>query len=367
MRIIFTGGGTGGHLFPIVAVARELKKIAQNQGLALEMLFVGPQTVGEEVLEKEGIARRTILAGKLRRYFSGHNLLDVFRLPLGIIQSFWIVFQFMPNVVFSKGGFGSLPVVFVAWIYRIPVLTHESDAVPGLAVKIGTKFSKRIAVSFPRALSFFPAKKTALTGNPVRAEILGDSKEEAKTLFGLSGDKPLILILGGSQGAKIINEIIFLALRGLTENAEIIHQCGKENFEEFKTMLGSSSPPRYHLYPFLSEEQIRHALAAAQLVISRAGAGSIFEIAAAGKPSILIPIPKSAGDHQKLNAYDYARAGATLVISQENLTPNFLKERALTLLKDEPLLAKMSAAAKAFARLDATSQIAQELLNIAKK
>ena len=367
MRILFTGGGTGGHLFPIVAVAREIKKnYRPSDGSTLEMLFVGPETVGDNILEKEGISKRLISAGKLRRYFSGHNLLDFFRVVIGFFQSLWVLYSYMPNVIFSKGGFGSVPVVMAAWIYRIPVLVHESDTIPGLSVRLTAKLSKRIAISFERTAAYFPAKKTALVGNPIRAELLSGSKEQAKTIFGLDGQKPLVLVLGGSQGAKVINEIIFLAMPSLIQKCEIIHQCGQENFDELKLLIGSTNPPGYHLFPFLTEEQMKQALAAADIVISRAGAGSIFEIAATGKPSIIIPLPQSAGDHQKLNAFDYAKTGATLALAQENLTPNFLKDRVFHYLENPELLKKMGEAAKAFARPDADKQIAQEVLNIAK-
>ena len=335
-------------------------------GKALKMLFVGPKTVGAEAFAKESIAVSNIEAGKLRRYFSGHNLLDVFRVILGFFQSLFILFFYMPNVIFSKGGFGSVPAVLVAWIYRIPVLLHESDSVPGLSVKFTSRFAKRIAVSFPRAASFFPAKKTALLGNPVRSDLFSGSKEQAKTIFQLTGQKPLLLVLGGSQGAKAINDNLILALSGLLERCEIIHQCGQENLEDIKTLLGTNMPQGYHLYPFLDEEQMKHALAAADLVISRAGAGSIFEIAASAKPSILVPLPNSAGDHQKTNAFDYATTGATLVLVQENVTPIFLKNRVFSLLDNPELLAKMSEAAKTFAKPDADRVVAQELLNIAK-
>jgi len=368
MRIVFTGGGTGGHLFPIVAVARELKRTYQSpDGLPLEMLFVGPSTIGDDILEKEGIGKRFILAGKLRRYFSGHNFLDVFRVFIGFIQSLFIMFSYMPNVVFSKGGFGSVPVVLVAWLYRIPIMVHESDTVPGLSIRLAAKFSRRIAISFAHSATKFPAKKTAVTGIPLREELLSGSKEQAKTLFQLVGGKPVVLVLGGSQGAKSINEIIFLALRGLLEKCEIIHQCGQENYEEYKTTIGSNVPAGYHFCPFLDASQMSQALAAADLVVSRAGASTIFEIAACGKPSILIPLPHSASEHQKLNAYEYARSGAALALVEENLAPNFLKDRIFSLLADPAQLAKMSAAAKAFAKPQAAQQIAQEILNIAKK
>lgn len=366
MRIIFTGGGTGGHLFPIIAVAREIKKLYQSpDGKPLDMMFVGPSTFGDDIFEREGIAKTPIEAGKLRRYFSGHNLIDIFRIGIGILQSLWILFSFTPNVIFSKGGFGSVPVVLVAWLYRIPVILHESDAIPGLSVRLTAKFSKHIAISFSRAASYFPANKTALTGNPVRNEISAGSKELAKSSFGLSGQKPVILVLGGSQGARFINETIFVALPGLLERCDIIHQCGQENFDEYKLTVGNL-PGGYHLFPFLDENQMMYAYAAAELVISRAGAGSIFEIADCAKPSVLIPLKDSAGDHQNYNAYDYAQTGATLVLAQENMTPNFLKDRIFALLENPELLAKMSAAAKSFSRPDAAQKIAEDILKIAK-
>jgi len=367
IRIVFCGGGTGGHLFPIIAVAREIKKLSPvTHGEIPQMLFVGPYTVGEEVIEQEGIIKKTIMAGKLRRYISGHNLLDIFRLFIGFFQALGILFSYMPNVVFAKGGFGSVPVVLAAWLYRIPVLIHESDSHAGLANRFLSRFSKRIAISFKGAAAFFPAKKTALLGNPIRAEILNGTKEQAKILFQLNGQKPLLLILGGSQGAKSINDIVFIALAGLAQVCEIIHQCGEENYQELKALLGPKTPADYHLYPFLKEDQMKNALAAADLIVSRAGAGSIFEIAASGKPSVLIPLPDSAADHQNLNAYEYAKTGATLVVDQANLTPNFLKDRIFSLLENPELLSQMCLAAKSFARPDADKQIAQEILNIAK-
>jgi len=367
-RIVFTGGGTGGHLFPIIAVAREVKKVAQFQNgeRQLEMLFLGPSSVGEEAITKDGISHKTISAGKLRRYYSGHNILDFFRVIIGFFQSLWFLFVYMPNIVFSKGGFGSVPVAVAAWIFHIPVLTHESDTVPGLANKIISKFSKRIAISFPSSAAFFPAKKTALVGIPVRPELLSGSKEQAKSFFQLGGQKPILLILGGSQGARAINDIIFLALPRLLEKCEIIHQCGRDNFEELKISLSNKLPAGYHLYPFFSETEMGNALAAADLVISRAGASSIFEIAALGKPSLLVPLPGSANDHQKLNAFEYAKTGATLVLVQENVTPNFLVDRVFALLENPELMKKMGEAARLFAKPDADKQIAQELLNIAK-
>jgi UDP-N-acetylglucosamine--N-acetylmuramyl-(pentapeptide) pyrophosphoryl-undecaprenol N-acetylglucosamine transferase len=363
MRILFTGGGTGGHLFPIIAVAREIKKTATEQ---VEMLFVGPKTVGDEILEKENIPKKIIRAGKMR-FFSIEILFNFLKTIIGFFQSLWILFHFMPNVVFSKSGFGSVPVVLAAWIFRVPILTHESDSVPGLSARLGAKFSKRVAISFPRAKEYFPPKKTALIGNPIRQELTSGSKEEAKNIFKLEGTKPLVLILGGSQGAQAINDLVISCLKNLLSECEVIHQCGKENFEMIKTLFSGNFPAGYHPYPFLDETELKNGMAAADLIIARAGGGHIFEIAACAKPSILIPLPESAGDHQKYNAYDFSQNGAALVIEQENLTPNFLINRISTLLKNPFELQKMGTAAKSFALPNAAGKIAEELYNIAAK
>lgn len=374
MRIVLTGGGTGGHLFPIIAVVRELRilfsqhasQMPSGEASSLDFIFIGPPSIGEEDLAKEVIPHKTILAGKLRRYASAQNILDFFKLPVGFLQSLWHLFVFMPNVVFSKGGYGSVPVVLAARVFRIPVLIHESDAIPGLANKFCAKFSRRIAISFADTAQYFPKEKTALTGNPVRSGIFGGSKEEAKRIFSLSGSKPVLLILGGSRGAQQINDVVSASTPHLLARCEIIHQCGQTNFDLLKQSIKPETSAGYFLFPFLNEEQMRQAFAAADLVISRAGAGSIAEIATLGKPSILIPLPNSAADHQIKNALEYAKLGATLVMEQMNLTPNLLQNRVFSLLDNPDLLKKMSAAALHFNPADAAAKIAQEVLNIAK-
>ncbi len=375
MRIILTGGGTGGHFFPVLAVARELKNIVQNnlfeippgEGSSLELLFLGPETVGEELLAQEGIRHKKILAGKIRRYASLKNIFDILKFPYGLIQSLWHLFWFMPNAVFSKGGFGSAPVVLAAWLYRLPILVHESDSVPGLANRFGAKFSKRVAISFSSAASFFPSSKTALTGNPVRQELLGGTKEDAKSAFpGFTGSKPVILVLGGSQGAQAINQIVFDSLPKLLSRCEMIHQCGQENFEEFKSLFNQGLPAGYFLTPFLDEKQLRAAFGAADIVISRAGATSIAEISVLKKPSILIPLPSAAADHQNKNAGEYASTGAAVVINQINLIPNIFTDQIFNLFDSPETMKKMSDASGAFNPPDAARKISHELLNIAK-
>lgn len=374
MRIVLTGGGTGGHLFPIIAVVREIQNLLQQNkthipssvGSTLEFIFIGPPSIGEEELAKSGIKHKKILAGKIRRYASMQNVLDVFKLPFGFLQSLWHLFIFMPNVVFSKGGYGSVPVVLAARIFRIPVLIHESDATPGLANKFCAAFSKRIAISYDNSAKYFLARKTSLTGNPIRAGIFGGSKEAAKKTFGLTGAKPVLFVFGGSQGAQALNDVIFASLPALIARCEIIHQCGPANYESLKQLTADKLYPGYFLLPFLNEEQVRDAYAVADLVISRAGASNIAEISALGKPSIIVPLPNAAADHQTKNALEYARTGATLVMEQMNLTPHLLQDRVFALLDNPELLRKMSEAAKTFNPPDAATKIAQEVLNIAK-
>lgn len=374
MRIALTGGGTGGHLFPILAVVQEIKNLTSanvfqipfGEGNNVEFMFIGPKTVGEEALAKEGIVHKIIMAGKLRRYASLQNIFDIFKIPLGILQSFWHLFWFMPNVVFGKGGYGSVPVVIVAWLFRIPIIIHESDSVPGLSNRICAFFSRRIAISFDESAKYFSKEKTALIGNPVRPSLFGGDKETAKQLFGLSGTKPVLLILGGSQGAQAINDLIISSLILVSKRCEIIHQCGAANFEAVKQTIGNRMPADYHLYPFLDDEQMRQGMTVADLIIARAGAGTIAEISALSAPSILIPLPNAAADHQLKNATEFANFGATVIMEEMNLAPHLFQNQVFSLLDNPELLKKMGDNAKAFSRPDAAQRLAQEVLNLAK-
>lgn len=370
MRILLTGGGTGGHIFPLIAVARKLKKVSVEKGLeAPEIFYLGPDDFGREIFEKEGIPFLPIIAGKIRRYFSFQNILDIFKFPVSLSQTFWKMFWIMPDVIFSKGGYGSVPAVLVAWVYRVPIMIHESDSVPGVANRKAAKFAKLAGIAFARAAKFLPDKKVALVGNPVREELFGGSAEEAKKFFNLGAEK-VLLVLGGSQGAQALNDLIIDAAPQLVQKYQIIHQCGKENFRqveaEVKIMLRPELFPKYHPFPFLDENQMKAAYAAADLLISRAGAGSIFEIAGLGKPSILIPLPESAQDHQRENAYEFARAGACVVIEQQNLKPHLFLSQIGNILDNPEVYQKFSSAAKAFFVPNAAEKIAEALLELGR-
>ena len=375
IKIILTGGGTGGHVYPLVSVFRSLKQIAGQKLLTIDALYLGADGFAKEELEKEGIKVKVISAGKMRRYFSILNFFDIFKVFFGFFQSLWLVWKFMPDVIFSKGGYGSVPVVIVGWIYRIPVFIHESDSVPGLSNKIATKFAARIGVSFPKALDYFPAEKTALVGNPIRTDLLQKiNKEDGIKHFGFASDKPIVLILGGSQGSQRINDLILEVLYdSIKNNIQILHQTGEKNFREVlaeaKIIIGNL-PESYQKYyqakGFFNEDEYALALACSDLVIARAGSGTIFELSAAKKPSILIPLPEAASDHQRENAFAYQKSGASIVFEEKNILPNLFLEQIVNLLQDKEKLNDLGNRANMFSQQNPSDNIAREIFKILK-
>jgi len=386
MRILFAGGGTGGHVLPIIAVTREIRRIYPAPlpgkddrvylGKNLQFFYIGPKDkFGEILLSQEGIKVKQVLAGKIRRYLDWktffQNLIDIiFKIPVGTIQAFFYIFFLAPDLIFSKGGFGSIPGVMAGWLLRVPIFSHESDVSPGLANRFLGRFALEIFVSFPRT-EYFKLSKMILVGNPIRREILAGRREEAKKLFKLSEEKPVILILGGSQGAQRINDKILEILPELLGNFEILHQCGEKNFKEIRAEARAILPkdlvPLYHPFPFLNEEELREAYAATDFIISRAGSGSIFEIAACRKPSILIPLPEAAQNHQVKNAYAYAETGASIVMEEENFTPRFFLEKLKYLFSHPEELIKMAQKAGEFSKPKAARMIAEYLVSFLTK
>ncbi len=366
MKIVFTGGGTAGHIFPIVAIIREMKKNYSDKNLRL--FYLGPKDkYSLTLLIQEGVKIKTIACGKLRRYFSFENFLDLFKIPIGIFQSLFWLFILAPDLIFSKGGYGSFPTALAAWILRIPIFLHESDVAPGLASRIESKWALEVFTSFEKT-EFFPKEKIICVGNPIRTELLNGSFEEAKRIFELQGGKPLILILGGSQGAQVINNVIIQTLPEILEDFEIVHQTGQKNYNQIKKnaevlITQESLKKYYHPFPFLNEYQLKHILTSCSLVVSRAGAGSIFEIAACGKPALLIPLANSAQNHQLKNAYQFAQSGGGEVIEQANFKPHFFLERLKYLISRPELLKEMSENSASFARPKAAEIIANYLLD----
>lgn len=371
MKILFTGGGTAGHIMPIIAIARELRSLYQESDL--ELHYIGPKDEHNlSLLSSEKFKIHTIISGKIRRYFSFQNITDIlFKLPTGFIQSFFLLLFIKPKLIFSKGGSGSIVVCMSAKILKIPVFLHESDSVPGLSNQKVSAFAKKIFISFEKT-EYFDITKTILSGNPIREDLLKeDSKVISKEVLGLTMEKPILLIIGGSQGAEAINEFIMVILNDLLKQYEIIHVTGAKNFSKTKIeshlVLNNYLEKYYHLYPSLDETQLQSFYKSADLIISRAGAGTIFEIAALGKPSILVPLPKSASDHQLKNAYQYSKTGAALVIEQKNLTPNFFWQEVNYLFSNPELLKKMTDSALKFAKPKAAEIISKEILEYLKK
>lgn len=381
MKILFTGGGSGGHIFPIIAIVREIKR-NYPQG-EFQFFFLGPKTHNlttttrpkketfATLFEKEGIKPKFILAGKIRRYFSIlallKNLIDIFKIPIGFFQSFFYIFFLNPDLIFSKGGYGSLPGAISGRILGIPIFLHESDISPGLSNRIISKWALEVFVSFPvEKTEYFPKEKMISVGNPIRKEILKGSFQKAQEIFKLTGLKPLILILGGSQGAKRINNTLIPVLPKILADFELIHQAGFKNFKlvelQSKAILPKELLKYYHLLPFLNEEEYAQALAATDLVVSRAGSGSIFEISAMGKPSILIPLPEAAQGHQLKNAYEFAESGAAIVIEESNLTPHYFLGQLKYLFDFPQKLTEMGEKAKEFSRPQAAKIIANYLV-----
>lgn len=369
MRIVLTGGGTGGHLTPLVAVADKLK--AKLGGGEANILYVGSGAEMEKkIMSEENIPAKFVVSGKMRRYFSFKNFVDFFKIPIGFVQSLWLLLRFMPDVIFSKGGYVAVPIVLAGWIYRIPVMIHESDSTPGIANQFLAKFANRIAVAYPTAAQYFPAEKTALVGNPIRFQVTDGDPLMLRQELGFTESRKTLLVLGGSQGSKVINDAVIKILPQLLQHFQVIHQTGQEHFENVihqAAVMGiKAGHEGYHATPFMNANKLRDAFALSDLVISRAGATFITEIAANGKPAILIPISESANDHQRMNAYALAQIGAALVLEETNLGEHILLEKINNILNDYDLQQNMSEKIKTFYHPAAAEVIANGIIEIAR-
>ena len=372
MKIVFTGGGSGGHFYPIIAVVQKVNQIIDNEHIiGAKLYYFSDSPYDKEMLVENRLLYEEIKTGKMRAYFSFRNFFDIFKIFFGSITAIFKIFSIYPSVVFGKGGYASFPTVFAARILRIPVLIHESDSVPGRVNLWAGHFATKVAVSFAEATVYFPKKNVAWTGQPIKTEIEHRSaRKEALEYFKLEEKIPVIVVLGGSQGAELINNIVLDALPILIKNYQIIHQTG---IKKFKTVSGQANVIlaenkygiKYLLFPFLNSLQMKMAAGAATIIISRAGASSLFEIASWNVPSIIIPITKSNGNHQRNNAFSYARAGACNVIEEANMTANILISEIERIVEDKRIYEKMSQNAKAFNKQGAAEKIARVLVDIA--
>ena len=327
-KIVLTGGGTAGHVTPNLAL------IPRLQADGWEIHYIGAANSAEQELiaQVPGVTFHTVSVGKLRRYFDPKNFSDPFRVIKGVGQATGIIRKIRPNVVFSKGGFVSVPVVYGAAMNRVPVVTHESDMTPGLANKLCLPFSRVQCCTFPEAVKFAKGKGVH-TGTPIRPEILQGDRAEGRRRFGFNGSRPVLMVVGGSSGAQAINQVVWQSLPRLTENFQVLHLCGKGNLTSIYE--GTSN---YVQREYLNEE-MADAYACADILVSRAGANALCEILAARKPALLIPYPKGAsrGD-QLLNAESFRARGFSHVLQQEDTTPDTLVAEVEKLYHDRGAL-----------------------------
>lgn len=368
LRIMLCGGGTGGHVLPLVAVARAIKKLNPTS----EIYFVGPEEFSLNALREEGVTVKTIIAaGKIRRYFSFKNIWEVIKIPFAFIQSLIVVASINPNVVLGKGSYGSVLPVLAADILFKKTIIHESDAIPGLANRFLAYITDNVAISFEETRKFFPNKNVYVTGNPVRLKYIDLTKEEAQKVISFSPTEGIpslrsyaqytIFISGGSQGAQRINNAILKALDSLLEKYFIIWSVGKNNYDSIKHK--TSNKNNLKLVAFLNEKELASAYILCDLAIGRAGAGTIFELAAFGKPSILIPLERKGGD-QPVNAFSYTKTGASFLLKECDL--DNLKETIEKTLNNSGGLSSMSQNAKKFGKIEAANSLAKILLDLAK-
>lgn len=313
-RIILTGGGTAGHVTPNIALIPKLKE------LGYDIQYIGSyEGIEKELIEPFGIPYHGISSGKLRRYFSVQNFTDPFRVIKGFGEARKLIKDLKPDVIFSKGGFVSVPVVLAGKKCKVPVIIHESDMTPGLANKIAIPSASKVCCNFPETLENLPKGKAVLTGSPIRQELLSGNKIAAMDMCGFTADKPVILVIGGSLGSVIVNNAVREALPELLNHFQIIHLCGKGKTDEsLKNTKG------YCQFEYIKNE-LRDIFALADIVISRAGANAICELLALRKPNLLIPLSaKASRGDQILNARSFERQGFSLVIEEEELSKDSL-------------------------------------------
>ncbi len=337
MRIVLSGGGTGGHIIPNIALIHELKAIYEKKiNEQLELLYIGSiNGMEKKMIEELKVPFYGIHTGKLRRYFSLENFVDLFKIPVGFVQALIKLIKFKPRVVFCKGGYVCFPLVLAARVCGIPVILHESDVTPGLANRLSARFANTICISFEESRKLFPKKKKiVLTGNPVRRELMFGNKEDGLRFVDFQEEKPIILFMGGSLGAEFINELVWENLDYLLMHYQVVHICGKgktKSPEELTKLLNEKRQKnlaRYRNFSFVQQE-LKDLYAVADLIVSRAGAITLSEIDFFAKPAILIPLPAggvSRGD-QIENAKIFAKNHACAVMLQEEFSvENFLAE-----------------------------------------
>lgn len=324
-RIILTGGGTAGHVTPNIALIPGLKE------LGYDIHYIGSYNgIEKNLIEQLQIPYHGIASGKLRRYFSLQNFTDPFRVLKGFGEAKKLIKTLKPDVIFSKGGFVSVPVVIAGKQCHVPTIIHESDMTPGLANKLAIPSATKVCCNFPETLNHLPKEKAVLTGLPIRQELLTGNREAALKFCGLSANKPVILIIGGSLGSVVVNNAVRQVLPELLKNFQVIHLCGKDKVDESLQNLDG-----YVQFEYIKDE-LKDLFALADIVISRAGANAICELLVLHKPNLLIPLSaKASRGDQILNARSFERQGYSIVLEEEELNSSVLLDAIQKLYKEK--------------------------------
>lgn len=371
LQLLVTGGGTGGHTYPAFTALTATRRLAADHGRPMTVTWAGTATGLEaKVAAEHGIAFQAIASGKLRRNPSpanlGRNIIDAFKIPHGILQAIWFVARTKPNIILSTGGYVSVPIGIAAWATRRPLVMHEQITTLGLANKILSRFASVIALSHPSSIDSLGTRaraKAVITGNPIRTELLHGDPGRGRQAFGFPPGPPLLYVTGGAQGSAQINTLVTGILPDLLDQALVLHQCGTSGIDAAREVAATLTPTlaaRYRPVAFLGPE-LADVLAAADVVISRSGAGTIAELTALGKPSILIPLIPSAADEQHRNARHLAEAGAAVCLTADQATSRHLLDAVRALIDSTELRAQMSAKAKTLGRPDAADTLARIL------
>ncbi|WP_448576813.1 undecaprenyldiphospho-muramoylpentapeptide beta-N-acetylglucosaminyltransferase [Thermomicrobium sp.] len=369
LRIVIGGGGTGGHTFPAVATLDALAKLTE-----LDILWIGSRRGTErQVARERGLRYRWIPTGKLRRELTPRTLVDLALIPLGITGAYYAMRTFRPAIVFATGGYVSVPVVIGAWLARLPIVIHEQTAVAGLATRIAAAFADVVAISWESTRAHLRARSIVHTGLPVRRDLLGGDADRARRSLGLTDELPIVYITGGALGAHAINETVRQSLPHLLAITQIVHQCGPTSvngdlprLQQARAQLPECLQQRYVVRERFTEE-LADIYAAADLVIGRAGASTVAEIAVLGKPALFIPLPGARGDEQTANARLLADRGAAIILPQEQLTRSRLVELIRHLLDDPAQLRSMGELARTLVIPDAAERLAMLILRVAHR
>ena len=371
LKIMLTGGGTAGHISPALAVVQTLREMDEE----CEFLYVGSKSKLEKSqIEAANLRFVAIATGKLRRYFSIENAIDQFRIPLGFFQALGHIRRFKPDVVLATGGYVAVAPVLAARVLGIPILIHEQTTQIGLANRINARFATKIALSWESALPSLSPKlreKAFVVGNPVRPAIFGGRASRALAHFGLSDGLPVVYVTGGSQGARILNRAVEACLPELLEKCVVIHQCGEQSEGESdfdvltraRLQLPAEKQNRYAVARFIKDE-LKDVFALADLVVGRAGAGTLAELCALGKPALYVPLVPTGGDEQSKNAQMCVQQGAAQILLQKECDGENLLKNVEKLLGDKTNLKKMGESAKTLAKPAAARDLAKVVLGM---